>query len=256
MPKFKPLKLPDYPDLVKYNIPNEDRLAYQYDRFAYQRSDADFAKRHQPIVDAEKLFEQQTLKDQQGDSELMPALQNEFTRAGLQGALSAFGSTPGTLTPGSAGEADVARNLGLSIAGFQDRNRQNRIQSLTTAEQLFPRRQFGLTGHDAVNLDVSNINNENSWNQAKNAQDVQLATYNATGQVQQQNAQTQQGNINAQAGAVGQSSLGQGIGSAASIIAKLGASYGARTPAVPSYSGWKPTAATSGGYTGGYAGGV
>lgn len=130
------------------------------DKRYYGRSDADFKKRHRGLFQAEKLFEDSVLEDQRGESELTPALQSEFMRAGLTGAGAAFGDTAGTLTPGSAAEASVARNLGTSIMGFQDRNRQNRMSSIAVAETLFPRRTFGLAGSDLVNLELAKYNSD------------------------------------------------------------------------------------------------
>lgn len=254
---FMPLNLPDMPKLKQYDIDKLGTLGVNYDRHAYSLSDSDFKTRHAPIVEAEKLFEAQTLKDQQGENELMPAVQNEFMRAGLEGALSSFGNTPNVLTAGGAAEADVARNLGVSILGFQDRNRDNRTKSLITAEELFPRRKFGLNGTDAMGIQMQNVNNKNAWNQAKHGEQVQVAQYNATGQANFNNSVQQQSNVNAQASAQSSQANTQAIMSAAQMLAKLGATYaGGRststvpaanaTNPVPNYSGWKPAPATMG----------
>ncbi len=180
MPEFKPL-----------NIGQNLILGNDYDRRYYQASDKDYKRRHAPMVQAEKIFEGQTLKDQQGDSELMPALQNEFQRAGIGQALSSFGGDPSVLTPGSGGEASVARNLGSSIMGYQDRNRRNRMESLLTAESIFPRRTFGLSGQDVVNLNMQNAMNENNYNQAKYSNQVQEQQYNTQESAQGQAADAQ-----------------------------------------------------------------
>lgn len=244
--KFKEMKLPLMPEYRPVNLEELQKLAVDFDQRGYALSDSDFKRRHQPIVDAEALFEQQVLKDQRGEHELMPALQNEFVRAGLTNALSSFGSTPGVLAPGSAGEADVARNLGLSIMGFQDRNRENRTKSLVVAEELFPRRKFGLSGSDAAGVMVANLAGMNNWNQADYANRVQQAQYNATGQANFTNAATQQANVNAQAGAQANAARTQAIISAAEMAAKLGTSYAAQRPSTttPATStvnttGWK-----------------
>lgn len=188
---------PERPPYIPYGDPetlnvggisNLDTLGTYYDRRFYRNSDKDFKRRHGGIVQAEDLFEQSVLDDQRGDTELMPAVQNEFMRAGLSNALGAFGGTPGTLAPGSAGEASVARNLGASIVGFQDRNRQNRQRSLLTGEAIFPRRSFGLSGADAVSLSMLNTQGENSWNQANYATETQLAQSEYNQGIAQQNA--------------------------------------------------------------------
>ncbi len=194
MPSFTP---PERPEFEPYGsadtlnlggISNLDTLGNFYDRQFYRRSDADYKRRHGGILQAEKLFEDSVLQDQRGDSELMPAIQNEFMRAGLADALTAFGGTPGTLAPGSAGEASVARNLGVSVLGFQDRNRRNRQQSLLTAETLFPRRSFGVSGADAVTLSMLNTQGQNNYNQAGYATDLQLAQSQYNQQIGQENA--------------------------------------------------------------------
>lgn len=164
------------------------------DKAYYQRSDQDFKRRHRGLFTAEKLFEAQTLKDQQGESELTPALQAEFVRSGLIGANSSLGDVTGTLAPGSGTEAAVARNLGLSIMGFQDRNRQNRQQSLTIAEQLFPRRTFGLSGSDLANLELAKYNadvgrEELNWRNEANNNAAAIGQGNADAQADAQKKQ-------------------------------------------------------------------
>lgn len=218
MPSFEP---PERPDFIPYGSPeainpggiaNLNTLGTFYDRKFYANSDKNYKKRHGGIVSAERLFEDQTLKDQQGESELMPAVQNEFMRSGLSNALGAFGGTPGTLAPGSAGEASVARNLGVSIMGFQDRNRANRQRSLLTAESIFPRRTFGMSGSDATSLAMLNAQGQNSFNQAAYSTDLQL------GQAQY-NQEIQQGNADAAAGAAKQEAGMQAGIAAAAILA-------------------------------------
>lgn len=212
------------PDFIPYGdkeainpkgIANLNTLGTFYDRKFYANSDKNFAKRHGGIVNAERLFEDQTLADQQGESELMPAVQSEFMRAGLSNALGAFGSSPGTLAPGSAGEASVARNLGVSILGFQDRNRQNRQNSLITAEALFPRRSFGLSGADATSLAMQNAQGLNAYNQGKFQTEFQT-------QQAQYNQGIQQDNSDAAADAQKkQAAVGAGIAVASILVLAL-----------------------------------
>lgn len=232
-----------FPEYIPLNLDELQNTAVNYDTRAYGLSDANFKRRHRPLLKAEKLFERQVLADQKGESELMPALQNEFMRAGIGGALDAFGDTPGTLAPGSAGEASVARNLGINIMGFQDRNRENRQRSLLIAEELFPRRQFGLTGADAVNVMAANNAGENNANQAAYANSLGLT-----------NTMTAQGNIMAEASARRAAESQKAIISAAELAAQLAAANSAtRQPAsasslastggVPANTGsWKSSA--------------
>lgn len=182
-----------------------DRFAFSEgaalgDKLYYQRSDKDFKKRHRGLFTAEKLFENQVLQDQMGESELTPALQAEFVRSGLIGANTALGDVTGTLAPGSGTEAAVARNLGLSIMGFQDRNRQQRQQSLSLAETIMPRRTLGLSGSDLANLELAKYNadvgrEELNWrNEANNnAAAIQQQNANAQGEAAQQGALIQGG---------------------------------------------------------------
>lgn len=215
-PKFKPPEMPAY---VPYNIGDLNKLGTQMDTGAYMRSDRDFTARRPGLVSAEKLFENQVLRDQTGDTELLPQLQGEFMRAGLSNALGAFGGATtadgavagGTLAPGSAGEAAVARNLGLSIQGFQDRNRQNRMTSLLTAEQLFPRRSFGLSGADAVNLNMANTAGQNNWNQADYATKFQTDQYNYLVDAQNRQAQALEHNQGVMANAAKKGAIWSGV---------------------------------------------
>lgn len=208
--KFKSLKLPPMPSYQPYDLNKIYAQSVAWDQSGYKLSDEDFLKRHPELVQGEKLFETQTLQDIEGERELMPAIQSEFMRAGLGRSLSAFGGIGPTLKPGGAGEASVARNLGLSIASFQDRNRQNRLQALTTAEQIFPRRQFGLTGESAAMLNMLNTQGVNEWNQANYANTVQNKQFNFRLKYEQMAAAQQAANANAQA----QSQAGAGRQSA------------------------------------------
>ena len=52
------------------------------------------------------------------------------------------------------------------------------MESLLTAESIFPRRTFGLSGQDVVNLNMQNAMNENNYNQAKYSNQVQEQQYN------------------------------------------------------------------------------
>lgn len=175
MASFAP---PSPPEFKPYDIQMLDTGGAAMDRQYYQRSDQDFKRRHKGLFKANKLFEASVLKDQEGESELMPAIQSELTRAGLGSALGAFGDAPGTLKAGSAGEASVARNLGLGVMQFQDRNRANRMGSLGLANGLFQPRTFGLSGENAVQLAMQNTTNENNYNQANFANQMQMAQYN------------------------------------------------------------------------------
>lgn len=198
VPKLGQIPVQNMPDYIPLNFQNENMTAIGADRNAYRQSDRDFRGRHSQLLGAEGLFENSVLKDQMGDSTLAPAMQNEFLTAGLGSTLDAFGDGR-TLTPGGAGEAGVAKNLGLSIAAFQDRNRQNRMQSLQLAEGLFPRREIGLSGKDATTIDLLNNQGQNAFNQANFASTVGQQQYNSRVQGLNQATAINQSNANAAA---------------------------------------------------------
>lgn len=222
-PKNPPFK-PDAQFPAYTPIPTWDLLknSIHLDQEAYQRSDADFAARHRPVVQAENLFQNSVLNDQKGDTTLAPQIQNEMVRAGLNSAGNAFGDTPGTLAPNSAAEADVARNLGLGVMQFQDRNRANREQSLNMAENIFPRRSFGFGGDVATELGLANWAGQQNHDLSKFNNDMQVQELNWRNQAQNNANQIQQQNASAAAGA---SSTGQIVGTVAQVIGLVAAAY-------------------------------
>lgn len=219
IPEFKPEA--KMPALVPFNIAELDNQAKRYDEWGYARSDADFKKRRPGTFSAEKAFDASVAKDWTGDTELMPEIQSEFMRAGLGSALGAFGDTGPVLGPNSAGEANVARNLGLKIADFQDRNRKNRMGSLAMAEEIFPRRTFGISGQDAALASMLNTQGMNSWNQAQYGDQIQQEQYNH--RIATENLRTQQlgANANAAAGAQEDAAEKQAAMGAVSAVAGI-----------------------------------
>lgn len=226
-PQISPIKFPQMPPVVTADIPQMDQAWYQQDLTAFQRSDSDFLKRHPETVDAEKAFEHQTMLDQTGDSKFLPQVQQEYMNSGLGSALNAFGNMGPVLARGGAAEADVAKNLGLSVLGFQDRNRQNAQQSLSLAEQIFPRRQLGPSGSDLAGIQMGNISATNSWNQADYAGRVSQLEFNKQIEAGNQSTQIQGQNAQAQAQAQAAGSQGQMYGQLAqTAIGALGQGFG------------------------------
>lgn len=208
-PKFDP-KI-TYPNFVPVNAATVNSDATAQDQNAFALSDADFKARHPQVVQAENAFQNQLTKDWKGNDTLMPALQATAIQSGLEGATGSMGPLTENLAPNSGVEADVAKNLGLDILNFQQLNRANRMQDLGTAESIFPRRQFGLTGNDIAQIDVANTAGQNNWNQANYANRLGIAEFNYLGQQGAlQNAQ-QQANINAQAQAQQQAGIWGGL---------------------------------------------
>lgn len=157
------------PSYIPANFSDINQGAVVGDMQAYARSDKNFAQRHPTLLAGEGQFEKNAAQDQVGNTSFIPQMQSEAINSGLGSALDAFGDNTGTLKMGGAGEADVAKNLGISVLGFQQQNRQNAQQSLSLAEQLFPRRQIGLSGQDFAQMEIGNVNNENAFNSANYA---------------------------------------------------------------------------------------
>lgn len=224
LPGFNPPNMPGY---TPFNFDGTQKDAIAEDVAAYKRSDRDFATRHAPIVDAERIFEDSVLKDQKGDSTLLPAIQSELTRAGIAGSLDAFGDTGATLAPGSAGEANVARNLGIGVMNFQDRNRKNRMQSLVTAEDLFPRREFGMNGEDKALTALSDTVNQNAFNQGNYAAEVGAYEKNYEINAANQNNATTQANQLAAAQAAAKAERAKAMaGAITSGVGAIATGYG------------------------------
>lgn len=234
LPEFKPPPMPKY---VPFDFAGVNKQAIDEDRAAYARSDRDFAARHPGVLGAEKIFEGSVLKDQQGDSELMPEVQNQFLRAGIQSALQSFGANGANLEPGSAGEANVARNLGIDILKLQDRNRQNRQQSLQLAEGIFPRREFGMNGKDFALTALQDAVNQNQFNQANYAAETGAYEKNYDINAQNRNTITQSNNALAEANAQAKAAQTQAYTNAAMSVIGAGAqAYGAGGGSAGSYS--------------------
>lgn len=152
---------PSAPAYQPLNVNDVENQSVAMDQKAYALSDANFKANHGNIVQAENNFENQTLKQTQGGT-LTPALQSEYMRAGLGGALGSFGDVGTQITPGSAASSDVARNLGQDIMGFQQQQTGLETSMLGTSEALAPRRTFGLSGQNVANMLTNQNAAENS----------------------------------------------------------------------------------------------
>lgn len=240
---FRPPTLPNY---IPFDFQGTQKQAIKEDQDYYVRSDADFKHRHAPIVGAEKLFEQSVLKDQQGESELMPMVQNELTRAGIASTLDSLGTTGAgsVLAPGSAGEANVARNLGLGVLQFQDRNRANREHSLSIAEDIFPRRTFGMSGADFASSAISETQNQNAWLGANYERQFAAEQAKVGQQAQVNNAQMTSQNAMAQANAQADAARTAAIvGAATSAISAGAKAYGSQAGSTSVSGAVRPTQA-------------
>lgn len=215
------------------NLKKLQASALAADQNAYALSDADYLARHPDAVAAEKTLEGMNITDlaklgdykdnfnytYDGNQELTPALQSEIMRAGLGGSAGAFGDA--NMSPGGAGEAAVARNLGLGVLDFQKYNRSIFQQDFANNEQLkqdhladsanvrsnmglvdtlTPHRTFGLTGADIAGLTVGQLNTNNQFNQ-------QMALLKG-----QQNQQLISGLTSTFSGGIGQAKAGGMLG--------------------------------------------
>lgn len=190
-------EFPEFPEFIPYDYDQMQSRAVPEDRAYYNRSDADYKRRHPGMLRAEHSYEDM-VADQLGGS-LDDQMQNEFMTAGLGDALSAFGDTS-ALAPGSGAEASVARGLGMRIQDYQNQS----ITRLMGAESLFPRRTFGMSGRDYALMSMLNTAGENNWNQANYANDVNQTMFGyqqeamsanaeAAGEASQQSAMMQGG---------------------------------------------------------------
>lgn len=237
LPEFKPPALPSY---VPFDFNKVNPDAIDADLAAYGRSDADYKRRHPGVVGAEGLFEQSVLNDQRGDTTLLPAIQSELFRAGVGGSLAAFGDTRPVLAPGSAGEANVARHLGLGVMDFQDRNRRNRERSLTIAEEIFPRREIGMSGQDLAMTSLSDTIAKNEFNAANYAAEAGAYEKNYAINAENMNAGTKEANDLAAAQAASEAAKAQALaGTVTSVAGALAQGYGKSTaggPKGPNYT--------------------
>lgn len=231
---LKPTEFERMPAYVPADVRGLDRDVTRQDQIGYNRSDLDFLRRHPELRGGEKQFEHLTAQDQFGDSRFMPQLQSEAVNAGLGLTLDAFGDQGPILARGSAGEARVAQNLGTSIIGFQDRNRQNAERSLSLAEQIFPRRTIGLSGSDIGKIELGNLSARNAWNQANYASKVGQQQFNQSIAAGNQANAISQANANAQAAATLGASQAQMYSSLASTAVQAGGNaYGSYQAAHP-----------------------
>lgn len=240
---FRPPTLPNY---IPFDFSGTNKEAIKQDQEFYQRSDVDFKRRHAPIVQAEKLFESSVLKDQRGEHELMPQVQNELMRAGIGGALSSFGdkALSAPLEAGGAAEASVARNLGLGVRDFQQQNRDNRERSLTIAEDIFPRRTFGMSGGDFATHAVSDVQNRNAWAGANYEREFQAEAAKVGQQTQMNNATAQSQNALAASQAEADAARTAAIVGAATTALQAGAkAYGSQAGTTSVSGAVRPTMA-------------
>ena len=231
-------KAPPMPAFVPQDLGQLQQDASQYDVQASDASNALFAQQNPALAQAQKTFQQNVAAQQTGNATFMPQLQNELMTAGIGQSLGSLGSgsvAGGTLAAGGAGQADVARNLGLDVLGFQQSQTQQAQQSLGLAENIFPHQSVGLSGADAAGVSEANNLGQNNWNQANYDTQFQTDQLNWLNQAQNTQAKVQSENQATLANAMQNSAIWQGIFQ--SIGGVVGAAGGAAASGVMSGGG-------------------
>lgn len=239
IPKYEAQKMPKF---QQANVEQLHGQSIDYDKQGYALTDDDYAKRFPELVEAQKLYRNQVLADQQrgvGEGEMSDDIHNELLRSGISSSIGAFGG--GSIQPGSAGEAAVARHLGMGVMDYQDRmmNRENtrrtwNNQNMAVSSQLFQPRQFGFGGEGALQLSLANLAGQNNWNQANYASQVQAGQFNSGIAAQNQNAKIQSGNSTM--GAIGSAASAAAIAATACWVARE--VYGPRNPKWKQFRRW------------------
>lgn len=231
-------KIPPAPKLEKYTAEDFDvsklvqttpaqaqQQAVAQDRAYYDLSDADYAARRPDLLASNAALRQQVGREATASVEpsgqLPPAVQSELMRAGLGSQLGTFDA----ITPGSLGAYGVGRNLGVGALNYYNQARDRSVAERNASRQQLgaitaaePQRSFGLTGSDALNLQLGNqgaINQANIHNvdQRNSVGMANVQAQNAAAQ-QQYAAQTQAGVSAANSRSA---TMGAGIGAAGAI---------------------------------------
>ncbi len=154
------------PDFIPANTSKLEGDAVSADQHGYQLSDQDMFRRFPGFVKGNRLASNQIFNEfSKGNTTLGPQIQSELMTAGLTGATGSFGDSVGALAPGSAGEASLAKNLGIGVQNFQLQNDAQRWGHLLSFGAANQPRQFGLTGPDIAQVDLANIAGQNNANQ-------------------------------------------------------------------------------------------
>lgn len=153
------------PAFIPANPQAIETQAVGMDQTAYGLSDADFRARYPQLYQSGQTALNNVQRQISGG--VPPQLQNLWTRAGLQSAVGATGGW--SMGTGTAGQANVARNLGLDQNAYQ----QQLLSQFNQLNATFRPRTFGLSGADAAQIALSNIAGQNNANQTQYAYQVQ-----------------------------------------------------------------------------------
>jgi hypothetical protein len=150
-------------------------LAVQGDKTAYALSDADFAARFPQLSAGLKTYADKAstaLNTPSTGLSLTPDVENQFVKAGLTKSLGNLGAQNLTnLQSGGAGQSQVAKNLGLDLLDFQQKNisavqQQDQFKNaqFASALQIDPQRQIGLGGNAMAQIYANNLGQQNAYN--------------------------------------------------------------------------------------------
>lgn len=220
IPAFSPSVGTQLPPFQAVDLHKEGAIATSADENVAQNSRQFWAGQNPGVNQQQNALVKQGNADWSGSDQLTPQLQNEAMTSGLEGSLGSFGQptgvsgTAGGAAGNTASNANVARNLGTSILGYQSYLRGNQMNDLNAEESIFPKTQVGLSGADMANLSIGNVQGQNNYNQANYANELGIDQTNAGITAQNVANQVAQGNANTQAGASGTSAI-TGIASSA-----------------------------------------
>lgn len=168
LPKYRP-PAGGMPPFISADPSQIENQAVAMDRQAYALSDADFRQRYPQLYNTQQNFLGNL--NQQMTGGIAPQMQNVWATSGAGNAVRSTGGW--SLGAGTAGMANVARNLGLSQMGYQNQL----LNQFNLANDTFRPRTFGLTGGDAAQIELANIAGRNNWNQTDFAFKVQESQY-------------------------------------------------------------------------------
>jgi len=165
---------PTDPGSLSYVSPAQAQAsAISFQEANYEASDADFFARHDGFLSGERQAEAEVLATIQGN--LAPSVQSSLLTLGIASSMS---DVPAGAPAGSIGSYAVARSLALNTQAYQAQAR-NELQMLN---QMLPERTFGITGQNAIDLQLQSESTFNQTLASNNLQENNLARTNAIGQ--------------------------------------------------------------------------
>lgn len=173
-----PATIGTQPPFNPVDIPSANKQAAALDIKGYDLADQDLAARFPGLVAGRNAQIQDASKQLTGP--LDPTVQNAFTK---QGAIQALGSTGGGNIGANLGTAgSAAQNTTAATVANDTLDKQNYDRStLGGLLAANPQQSIGFTGPDDTQLAIGNLQNQNQYNQAKYAYQIQQQNANNTG---------------------------------------------------------------------------